>query len=214
MNKFKGVLYFMPKDEPCYLISDGKILGKGVWMKSSGKVFKAKFKSPEQLGYARNVVQYHSCLMIYGKLDGDILYVGEIRQPKSRRSLANNLHRMRERRQLESEGADKLFTGHQRSHETYVPPEIRALQLKLKKGEPEVKVKVKKVQKNEVDEFELQRRLEKRRDDYEAFVRVNALLKRESYRMAMTDVGMSYNEIESVIQGMKACQSFANYQSK
>jgi len=32
--------------------------------------------------------------------------------------------------------------------------------------------------------------------------------------MAMTDVGMSYNEIESVIQGMKVCQSFANYQSK
>lgn len=214
MNKFKGVLYFMLKDEPCYLISDGRILGKGVWMRSSGKVFRVKFKSPSQLGYAKNQAQYHNCLMIYGKLDGDIVYVGEIRQPKSRRALANNLHRARERRQLESEGADRLFTGHQRSHETYVPPEIRALQLKLQKGEPEVKVKVKKVQKNEVNEFEIQKRMEKRRNDYEAFLKVNALLTRDSYRMAMTDMGMSYNEIETVIQGMRVCQAFANYQSK
>ena len=133
MKRFKGVLYFMPEDKPCYLISQGEILGKGVWMRSSGMVFKVKFKSTAQLGYAKNQAQYHNCLTVYGKLDGDIVYVKEFRQPKSRRALANNLHRARERRQLESEGADQVLTGHQRSHETYVPPEIKALRLLIKK---------------------------------------------------------------------------------
>lgn len=215
MKQFKGVLYFMPEDKPCYLISEGKILGKGVWMRSSGMVFKVKFKSQKQHNYAKVMSQYHNCLMAYGKLDGDIIYLEQFRQPPSRRSKANNLHRMRERKELESLGADKVLTGKHRSHETYIPPEIRALCLKIEKKGEDVKPKIKKAkQRNEVDEFEIQKRMEKRRNDYEAFVTVNALLKRDSYRMAMAEVGMSYNEIEAVIQGMKVCQSLANYQSK
>lgn len=134
MSKFKGNLRFIKKsDEPCYLIKDGKIVGKGVYMVSSGQIFKIKYASPAQELFAKKIQKQMGLARVHGCKEGDYIKVGGLSYPLSRSAQRNKLERIRCAQAME--GGNEAFTGHHRSGDKKLPGIIKGIQVRYGKKE-------------------------------------------------------------------------------
>lgn len=158
LDKFKGVLHFNKRSsEKCIIIHDGKILGEGVYMQSTGKEFKVKFASKAQEGYASKIQGFLGRVGIQGRRDNDTIFVTGCYRPLTKFQGAKKIHRIREARENE-ESMNRIKTGAERSGDVYKTVAMESVVVEPPKKEVKARQPRKRVQKNEVDEFELMRR--------------------------------------------------------
>ena len=215
LPRFKGALSFTKRSsEVCSIIHDGEIIGKGVFMSSTGKEFRVLFTSDEQKSYAHIVHNKNGRAGLHGYYEGDNVYVTGVYYPVTKMGSKKMLHRIRAAQELEKEGDNSVFTGKQRSHETYIPPVVKQLTVGIGFVEKEKPVMDKRVaQKNEMTDFELATEKERKIEQLKCFQYAHAQLKMTGLRMALTDSGYSYDEIEKLKTMLSVCKSYMSHRA-
>lgn len=134
-QKFKGELSFCKNDKPCVIMKDNKIVGKGYWMKSTGAMFRVKFKSEAAYKYAKLISNIsYGKVKIFGHIINDTIFVRESAFPPNVEAKRSRLHKIRIAKEYEN-NSNQIMTGYHRSGDKTLSSAIKEVQLLVNKKE-------------------------------------------------------------------------------